>query len=635
MDQQSESTGLPASMSVVDGPDDELVRETTSYWAQAYESRTSRIPDEKLAPDAALMQLRRVWEVEVEAMSVQLSAARSRLNAFCAIYKLPAEILAYVFELLAAVSPVAATVRRWGWVNVTHVSRRFRIVALDRASLWSSLSINRNTPWDIFLPRSRRALLSVYGDTSMPTSPSYLPHVLQNLERIRSIRIDEIDSLTPSDHSWLIITRMSLPELRILKLEMSGSDMTSGTFDWMLDRSFLLEGSPKLQHLELAGIRIPWTLPSPLSLISLDLSAFNLVDNWKYSAEDVLRFLRHSVPLLQYLRLWEALPSIDQDILITPVILPHLRTLWFIDFEVDGRCVRLWESLSIPPTCSVMIETESLDEQNIERLGRLIKRHIERPGCPVYRHIGVGNRDANGRDNDIEIIRFSAHSTNKVLGRWMERGNFLGPHITQDPMISFQSKAAGGINALYTLLALFPCEPVESLALTSWLPILDTSFGMFFRRISQHFTYIKTLEVRDAEHSFMGDDLAGDFCDYLLTELAPSAPADRTMALPCIPYLHTLSLHHFHFDTGFRDRRLRHGLLEAFQRRYALDIPIRTLRISKSDLRESWLQTWRGYVDDVWYDPKTCHILGEDLIGDDVEDEEVEDDDEGVEDDDE
>ena len=81
---------------------------TMDYWERSYNARASRIPDEKLASEVAIAHLRGTWEAEIKAISTQLSRAKSRLNSLCPIYKLPTELLAYIFEILTAVRPVLA-----------------------------------------------------------------------------------------------------------------------------------------------------------------------------------------------------------------------------------------------------------------------------------------------------------------------------------------------------------------------------------------------------------------------------------------------------------------------------------------------------------------------------------------------
>ncbi|KZV68086.1 hypothetical protein PENSPDRAFT_736148 [Peniophora sp. CONT] len=636
MNDQSVISDHSTSTSIDNGPED-WVRDTMNYWARAYESRTSRIPDEKLASDAAAMHLRRTWEVEVEAMSIQLSAAKSRLNAFCSVYKLPSELLGYIFEFLAAVSPVGGRGRRWGWVNVTHVNRRFRDVALASASLWSSLSIDGDTPWNIFLPRSRQAPLTIYGDATKATTP-YFPHLLRNVERIQAIYVDEITSLPSPDHSWLSITRETVPELRSLTLEMSQVDMDSGKFDCTLDQQFLLQGSPKLQHLELAGIRIPWTLPSPLNLLSLSLTSWNLFDKWDYSVQDVFRFLQDSVPALQYLRLWEAIPSVRIEIPQTPITLPSLRMFWLIDFHGDSRCIDLWASLSLPPTCSVYIETDSLDgmgeeedeDQAIQDLVKLVKEHLARQGCPVYRYICIGNSNADDPEQDADIIRFSARSTESALGHWMQhRQSLHGPRSTEDPMLSFELRSFHPGDTLCGLLELFPSEPVRTLALTSWLPTRHIPFKTLFTTLLRYFPFISTLEIRVTSNGLMDDDLGRDFCRYLLDGLAPSTGGVLNLDNACyMPHLHTLVLHNFEFCGRMRGRRLYDNLSEAFRRRHASSIPARAIKIYNSDVKDSWFEPWLSYVDEVWCDPATCRTVKEDWNHDDGEDGEGGDDDE-------
>lgn len=196
-----------------------------------------------------------------------------------------------------------------------------------------------------------------------------------------------------------------------------------------------------------------------------------------------------------------------------------------------------------------------------------------------------------------------------------QRQTFRGPRVGTRPILSFKFIRLGRDNSIPRLLSCFPGECVETLALGSWLPLDIVPFDTLFRDILQSFPSIKTLEVREpSRYTPYSNRLGRGFCDYLLDTSAPSAPSstDPTEVGPHMSHLQTLSLYNFRFDCSSRGRRLYATLRDGLQRRSASGVPIRALKIFNTVVKNSWLESWREFVDDVWYDPATCNVMDED-----------------------
>ncbi|KAI0322112.1 hypothetical protein OF83DRAFT_1036610, partial [Amylostereum chailletii] len=117
----------------------------------------------------------RAVELEIQATEKSMLAARRRLNAFRPIARLPPEVLAHVFLLLADMEPhfypdpadfPRLTYRDesfelqpcFGWIRVTHVCFHWREVALAHAHLWSNVTFSLGPDWaQEFLQRSKQA----------------------------------------------------------------------------------------------------------------------------------------------------------------------------------------------------------------------------------------------------------------------------------------------------------------------------------------------------------------------------------------------------------------------------------------------------------------------------------------------
>ncbi|KZV68101.1 hypothetical protein PENSPDRAFT_736160 [Peniophora sp. CONT] len=374
----------------------------SDFWSKTYKGRISCLPSSKDA-----------WEDEVTAIAYQFSDAKSRLNAFSSIYSIPDEALAYIFELLVSIFPVKANDHKWGWVSVTHVSRHFRAVALDHASLWSTLNTDGDTPWNIFLPRSRQTRLVIKVNPRLHRGNGldiYAAEIIQNLGRVQTLNIGRINFVT---YTWLKSCFLrSAPQLQTLRLEVYGqyfstiSNASVAEPGWpALDHQFLTQGAPDLRDLSMTGMQFPWYIKAPIPLRSLVLDFWSEAQR-QCTFVDIIRCLEN-MPLLQDLALWRALPVAISTDTRTRIKLPHLRLLFLAD--ECSRCLALWSSLDIPPTCSIRIETEELEAEDEHHLPEILKDHLAKPHIPSYVRAHVGHPNEHQPYNNM--IRVSLHSS--------------------------------------------------------------------------------------------------------------------------------------------------------------------------------------------------------------------------------
>ncbi|KAI0063059.1 hypothetical protein BV25DRAFT_436285 [Artomyces pyxidatus] len=101
----------------------------------------------------------------------------SQQNTFALINKLPPEVLSHVFLFHVGGSPPASVPPppyprkslKLGWIQVTHVCRRWRHVALGDPRLWANVAFTLGHRWaEIMLARAKSAPLLVKSDLSTP-----------------------------------------------------------------------------------------------------------------------------------------------------------------------------------------------------------------------------------------------------------------------------------------------------------------------------------------------------------------------------------------------------------------------------------------------------------------------------------
>ncbi|KAK7051253.1 hypothetical protein VNI00_004753 [Paramarasmius palmivorus] len=207
-------------------------------------------------------------EVEDAAKIVDLKFTR---NSFVPIHQLPNELLSEIFlscadlEWIGSMLPSYCLIDLideppWGWIFITHVCQRWRMVALDIATLWTSLNLGY-PDWAVeMLKRSRSAPLRIQYSARGVGSKG-----LQVLEQVLADDIARVLTLALSygkedEIQRLLLTLGPAPLLEKLHLEAyaSGRSITNGPF---LPACFPGHTIPKLTHLSIVNLHVPWTDP--------------------------------------------------------------------------------------------------------------------------------------------------------------------------------------------------------------------------------------------------------------------------------------------------------------------------------------------------------------------------------------
>ncbi|VDC06102.1 unnamed protein product [Peniophora sp. CBMAI 1063] len=267
------------------------------------------------------------------------------------ILSLLPELTVVIFSHLVRVDPPQAshTGMRLGWINVTHVCRNWREVALDYPLLWTELSGELGPRWlDAFFQRSQECLVTLnkfdYYHNRVRLLDKLLP---PTLHRIQNLTIEQ----TPSRYVRALLTSRPAPELRefhficrhaetepfIAYLEMDTSTST-------LPELFAGD-APRLQKLTLHHVCFfPWNSSAIAGLTSLRLTYVKL------SA-------------------WE-----------TREIISSLQRMWRLE-EFYLHCYA-HAVTGLPPSITNVVELEKLKCLSIEAdhtLFHYVYRHIRHP----------------------------------------------------------------------------------------------------------------------------------------------------------------------------------------------------------------------------------------------------------------
>lgn len=553
------------------------------------------------AREAQLTVSRDAWKNEVDVLNLPaLSTAMSRLNAFCLISALPDDVLARIFEHLVYIYPINASEQQWGWACVTQVSRRFRIAAIDHALLWSKLSIDGHTPWNIFLSRARGALLHVHGEpATKEQSAYYATRTLQNIERVCAINVVEIMAGT----GWHQVLHTAAPELHTLNLAMEvfGEDDSGGTMDpRTLTRDF-----PNLRKIRLCGIQMFWKLDAPIMLRSLAV-IFATIDPAQFSVSNVLQCLQN-MPFLQDLVLDSVLPPSSGCGINMRVSMPHLRFLSLT--EPDKRCMDLWANLNAPHSCSIHIKAQQLDIDGAATWRAIFLDQLAKREHPAYRRVRFEDPRHDGwltRGG----IRFSLLSTatdedtKPAAARSPQTSSYIDADIPSSFAFSFVGPAEPFCNH-FGLPYVGSNQPVvrdEEWKFAGALLVMRCVNSLLSR-----LTTLETAEVcRSSERIYAGyHKLEHLLHACFLEEL--SHPSDTNVP-HVLPNARTWILRNAHLEhriTNDQGNKLHEVLSEVFRRRHFAHMPIRIVHLSETRVNISWLQAWKNYVDEVHCDA-TC-----------------------------
>ncbi|KAI0040543.1 hypothetical protein FA95DRAFT_1611715 [Auriscalpium vulgare] len=225
------------------------------------------------------------------------------------VARLPAEIVTGIF-LTTRVLERAEKEDRWerdnpvadklGWIQLTHVCRHWRQLALGFHSLWAEIDFARKEFWvaELFHRAGPSALLSIY--VSRPPTPSQSRLVQDSLPRIKYLRIECWSAIQPY-LSLVDSLKNSAPHLETFEFHDHNTEL--GNF--LYPNGLFGNTTPQLRRFVADSVgAAPWTLPHLCNLTSLSIWLHQGHAGPEVQMEDILSALER-MPALQELDLWE------------------------------------------------------------------------------------------------------------------------------------------------------------------------------------------------------------------------------------------------------------------------------------------------------------------------------------------
>ncbi|PPR07153.1 hypothetical protein CVT24_010701 [Panaeolus cyanescens] len=291
----------------------------------------------------------------------RLIELRGQRNGQTSISFLPPELLREIFLYLrdewpSSIFETSSVPRvKFGWINVTHVCRFWREVALQYPQLWTQVDVGLANWAEMVLERSKGADISLEILPNIETSAQrVLWDVLSQPHRLRQIKLySRFNSKSLYKEAFERLKDVAAPRLRSLVIAGSCVDLPT-----ILDKNFLGGGTPRLRHLDVQGYFIPWTSPILSGLHVLNIQPTH---NFGSHASDFLAALRR-LPDLEELtlgRLPQDLESFDKKQVIS---FPRLAKL---TFEGSGQeFIALLRHLRFPSTVSLQFKSNNIFQRN-------------------------------------------------------------------------------------------------------------------------------------------------------------------------------------------------------------------------------------------------------------------------------
>lgn len=379
------------------------------YWDTKAASRFSLL--DHLSPQGCPQELtasRHAVDDELSALHMVMCAMRTRRNDFTLIGRLPPEILSHIFSFhtinqpilrshynLDRLIPTSYIRHRLGWIDVTHVCRRWRQVALSDPNLWSTVVFDLGAEWaDEMLARSKAALISYSRDLSLSS----------NAWRTRTRALDDIVTLGKHLSHIRRLALFGYPEALqpAMRALTSPAPHLESLELWnryelsvALPSNLFAHDAPKLRHVTLVGCAVPWghsslfsdslthldiRVPSGVSFPSV-LPAAQPADLLSIPTLERLLSILEAMPSLQVLTLGNCLPRAGSTSRV--VSLRHMSKL-----SLDGylsEVVAILKRVSLPRSASLSLRCPDHNPLDglLDTLVSLLASHFRAPGTSI------------------------------------------------------------------------------------------------------------------------------------------------------------------------------------------------------------------------------------------------------------
>lgn len=322
------------------------------------------------------------------------------------IHSLPDDILAVIFVEGSSIK--SFDYKNWPLfeVVVSHVSGRWREVAINLAALWSTIYVIPLHSPDMlkaYLERSKERLLDIKFHFYHFASPIMeLGHNLKLCVNTLIAHAERWRLFAVNSNSYAIaeiiigqIRELSAPNLVYCSISLDEESLFSYVDEYGPDKFIFMGGAPRLSYFECRGVSIETCWPPMGALTELRIGYYE-VAHITPLAPSVFHQLLTASSALTTIRLEGRIVDEGE---ILPIELPHLTVL-YIDLDFDDSYTReLFSAISTPALTSLILAEAS--EDTIDAFVDTMRNSYHLPKYPALNHLGLYGGECNELSRDL------------------------------------------------------------------------------------------------------------------------------------------------------------------------------------------------------------------------------------------
>ncbi|KAJ7823012.1 hypothetical protein B0H13DRAFT_2126038 [Mycena leptocephala] len=269
----------------------------------------------------------------------------SRLNALAPISSLPPEILSHIFLFCVSSNPVVGT-SGLGWLAVTHVTHRWREVALGCPELWANIIFRRKL---LSISLSRSKMVPLVMRLNLDNNKHFKPcHIRENIARVGIL---DVRGSQNALETFFLDDVGNVPATRLRSLSVTNTILNDPLW---LDAMVFHGGDEGRNHLSrqlrLERCALPWNSPWYSKLTELYLANLHTVQG---PAIAMLFSVIIASPLLQHLTLINTKTHVGRLERFFPIPLRDLRTIHLS--EPISVCSQILINLTFPSITTIAV----------------------------------------------------------------------------------------------------------------------------------------------------------------------------------------------------------------------------------------------------------------------------------------
>ncbi|KAI0055619.1 hypothetical protein BV25DRAFT_1736937 [Artomyces pyxidatus] len=387
----------------------------SSYWSASAGSRLATLESALSRTDpAGISGAYKQLDGEILALPTALSTFRTRRNALSPICCLPPETLVHIFSFDPTPDDGKPT---YNLMHITHVCRRWRVVAIGCPSLWGRINLAVDPRWAReMLGRAKATPLSLFIERSQDKmTKDDVDLIVNRLHHIRDLRLIN-RNIDDTARSCKLHQRLTAPAplLESFWLHISNADHE----EWLTLSENIFDGhAPRLQQFKVDNLAyFPWQSPVLSGLVELSIS----LDSSSFSApshplNDIFDAFER-MPALRIVNPYSCLPQLVSHEQHNRVVdLTRLSQFTLFDDVCLStqfmQCVRLspGAETEIGLRCSMTRADDSIDAFFAVLVAHLGVSHCVFPRLEFY--TDVGDSMLVHDEEPFAYVRIDAHRT--------------------------------------------------------------------------------------------------------------------------------------------------------------------------------------------------------------------------------